>query len=703
MADPIDPNIENMGNQVGRTATLVDGLLKSLRPVYDLLSKSFGAEAVSNASKYTAQIGSLSDKFTNLKEQFSQLSDGDLQFVVTFNGNKPTEEVDNWIKSFQGFSQFISNARIFDKFSVDSAASLNTVSDSIDKIQQGLRVLGFNKSIDTALIQNATQAEKLENNFIALAASTGKMNDLFDKGGTELKDLGAITSAYTGRIADVADATGFSVSQTLEFAAALGKIPEAMDKTIQVGDGVSDQLNSLQVAMRLMSGSGRSQKDVFDTLNVAYEKLSTSQGVITDNAQRGAEMFAVMSQASNVLNLRFEDVKNVIESIADQFKFVGNETDAATRLLARYTDALRETGLTSRASIDIIQQMVKSISDVNMGTKAFISLRTGGPGGLQGGFRIEQMLREGRLDQVVTMMERAFRQQAGGRMFTLAQAAQSPEAAAGFMRQRQLLQSGAFGIGRGMGDDQATRFLEALGKGGLGGGTEAAKMLANSLKPGQDALQTVNERGANIQERSWNELKKANNFLERNAVAAELFAGMNVRQFFGATGNRGADLRRGMSAATGRAREDVLGVGALQGIGPSDRQEQIRQLITIGRQAVAEGVSASREILQGVGEGVGAIGEGIKGMIDDATDDIDTTEYATPPGQRPTSQLQQQRERTMAVATQMAQDKQQALGPQKITLEIQAPAGFDTKVKEKPDNVDINFVQQLSRSNMMPT
>src|SRR5258708_7807257 len=393
----------------------------------------------------------------------------------------------------------------------------------------------------------------------------------------------------------------------MEFANALKIIPGVMDQNITAGIAGEESTTSLIAAMKVMTGTGRSQADVIKALNVAYDDLSQSQGKVSDNAQKGAELLSTISSVSTGLKLRFEDVRGALEGVADQFKFVGNETDAAARVLSRYTDALRETGLTGKASMEIIQGMVKNVSDLNIGTKAFLSLRSGGPGGLQGAFQIEQLLRQGKLDEVVQMAERSLRQQFGGRVVNQAEAAQSPEAASQFMRQRQLLQSGVFGIGKGLGDEQATRLLEALGK----GDTLAA---TKEIKTGQDALTAVSKQGSDIQTRNNNELKSANRFLERNAIASELMAGATIRGLFGAGGANAANVA-GQMRNTQTA--GIMGVQEAQrrGIerGAPTQADFTQQLIIMGRQAIDSAVQA------GKGIGVGAIGA-VGGVIDTAKD-----------------------------------------------------------------------------------
>jgi hypothetical protein len=485
--------------------------------------------------------------------------------------------------------------------------------------------------------------------------------------------------------------------------------------------------------MQLMTGTGRSQDDVIKSLNFAYDNLSTSQGKIVDSGQKAAEFFATISSVANTLKLKFDDVQPVMNAIAEQFKFVGNETDAAAKVLGRYTDALRETGLTSKASLGIVQEMVGTMSNLTTGTKAFLSLRSGGPGGLQGGFQIDQLLRQGKLDQVVQMAERSLKQQFGGRIYSQAEAAQSPEAASQFMRQRQLLQSGAFGIGKGMSDDKATRLLESLGKGDLGAASK-------EIKTGQSALTDVTKKGADIQQRNNDQLKMANRTLERNAIAAEITAGATVKQLFGTSGANRDNIARTMTQASGPK-------GQLQN-DQRIRMEQAKNtdVEDFAKQSAILGRQITKDILES-GKGIEqSANEGIK-MFDSAIQELSSLtgmdkEKKPPAIMPPTPKETQQRPGRMldarapagrgqpnrgdavyargvanaasntarrpavanVVTTAAAANKERQPGqqatinknekPQKIVLEILAPPGFDFQTKTPSEDVVLTFNNQ---------
>jgi hypothetical protein len=520
---------------------------------------------------------------------------------------------------------------------------------------------------------------------------------------------------------------GLSNKEVLSFASGLKTIPGAMDSFIQTGSGANNVIDTLTGTMRLMSGAGVSQTEVINDLDVAYEKLSQSTGKVTDSAQKGAEFLADVSEIANTLGLRFADVRKVLDDVAGRFEFIGNETDGASRALGRYVSALQETGLTGKASLDIVNKMTDSLAGMTTGTKAFLSLRNGGPGGLQGAFQIDQMLRQGKIDEVLKMTERNLRQQFGGRIFTQAEAASSPEAASQFMRQRSLLQSGAFGVGKGLGDDQATRLLEALGKGDIGAATK-------DLKTGQDAVARVSERGAGIQQANNNELKMLNRQTEKIAMASQLTALTLSKEFLGTSGTQAEAITKQMGLAQEKAFASTN--EAQKPIGP----ETFDQTMALAGRSIAAGLTES---LGGVAKGTGGIlgreaertSELFK-ALGEATTNMKSNTQSTglPPeaakiSDHYTSPAQSDRRQALlAHTTQAARSQQQdhvrtmhqaastvakaaevsrstatgGKGAQdKVTIELVLPAGMNATVKGDSDNVDLQ-IQRLNHNSMMP-
>ena len=554
----------------------------------------------------------------------------------------------------------------------------------------------------------------MEASYIALTASGGNLNSLFDQSTGKLNDLTAMTTSYMNTVSESAAATGLSAQQATEFANSIKTIPDFLNQYVKTGENAGDMSTTLTTAMKLMTGTGQSQKDILDELQISYDNLSQGQGKIADGAQKASEFIATMSSISKGLNLQLSDVRKIVEDVATEFRFVGNETDATANIFKRYTEALRETGLTSKASTEIIGTMIKNMSDLTVGTKAFLSLKGGGPGGLQGAFQVEELLGKGKLDEVVKMAEGALRQQFGGRIRTRAEAAESPEAAAEFMKQRELLKSGAFGIGKGLSDNQATKLLEALGKGDIGS-------ITKEIKSGQDAVNDAVSQGTQIQERNNNELKKAALSLSQIEIYSAIQAGATLKTKAGTgipTSKTSEDIKRGMRDAT-------TGIGMMQ----NDRR------ITMERTGTKAGDQATEFVLlaRSATKNVQDVGTAVVGNVKDAILKLgkETKSPISPPIEKPTIKtpkithtIEKPREdmrasilktataetstslidRTKAaVSTASAIEKgkqtthqEQKLQDHKIHLEITAPPGFGVRSANQSKDVILHFNEQVA-------
>lgn len=748
MADPTDQDItdslnnaQNLTDQVVAADTVLGKLLDKVEDISKEFINAFTGSSVDAVKNYNSLLGTVGDVYDKVS---AKAKSAGMNFQVSMDGGGAairnlTDPLDRLTTRLIRASTIAPFSPMFDSLkdgsgivgaAINETQDFTGVIDSLGKLggRTGETIAQALGKLPVAFIANANQAEKFEQSFIALSSAAGDMNSLFGRQGGLLVDLSAKTQNYANQVSAAAEVTGLSVKQSLSFAGALKAIPGVMDQMIRTGTGANDSTTSLIGSMRVMTGLGISQGEVIKGLTTAYEDLSGASGKVTDSAQRGAEFLADVSSVANTLGLRFDDVRGVMEKIADEFKFVGNQSDDAAKMLDRYSRALQETGLTGKASLSIVGSLTENINRMTIGTKAFLSLRTGGPGGLQGAFQIEQLLRQGRIDQVARMAEGALRQQFGGRIFTQAEAAQSPEAAAQFMRQRQLLQSGAFGIGQGLGNDQATRLLEALGKQDFGAVSE-------TLKTGQDAVKQATDRGTQIQERNNTELKTIARTTERAAIAAEIQAGVLMRQLFGAAGPMGAPTARGDAIRQTRTRAETQAFEAGRRSPEATTAEAfIKEQALLARQTFGEAFTALEGVGSGLKEGAIGVGENIAGFgqdmkeilgekLDKASADADQAL-----GQRPRAPAQapdrrnmrdmtrgaipaaQRRAEVLTAATRAGgpeQDLRSVVAdlvraskepqkvevevapppPQKVVLEIMAPAGFGARTRGTNENV----------------
>ncbi len=435
----------------------------------------------------------------------------------------------------------------FKTFKVEGGAAVNTMGDQFEKLttQMGswgavteklmgsvpMSILRAGESIVKRYLEHAAAVEHLESSYLDMQAATGKLGSSFGETGLDAGKLNDAVAQFSARLIDAAGATGQSIDDVSRWAGALGEIPDVFNSVISATDKQGKQLDALTGALTLASGAHRDVKEVISAMTMAYEDLGQAQGKITDGTDRGARLFAMMAETSQKLGLRFKDTQGYLATMAGTFKMLGDNTEGSAKILARFSSALQNTGLTAKQSVDVIQHMVGQMSQLEIGTKALVSARTGGPGGLQGAFQIDQLLRSGQVDKVASMMEKTLRQQFGGRIYSQEEAARSPQAAAGFFRQQQMLRSGAFG-GLAKDDASATHILEALKQG--------PAATAEVLRSSQEAVSESLDKGEAVQERSYNVLTRINNSMDRGVAIQEQQFMLQARDLLGIEGAKGA-------------------------------------------------------------------------------------------------------------------------------------------------------------------
>lgn len=472
-------DIKEMGDQVSYTETQMDQFLKVATDVVGLFAKFDGFD------NFTRGL----DNFNSIKSNFEELE-----------------------KKFGGFEN-----------------ALKAIGRQAPELAQKLG--GMGKDAVVAFLSQADQAAKLDAGVIRLAASTGNLFKLYQNTDS-LQSLSDLSSLYAKNLNDVAGATGLNIKQISDYANTLGTLPGLIGSTINVGEKDEKQMQKLEAITKLASAAGIGASEANNILRSSYENLGNAQGKVADENQKGIELFAAAIESANKLGVRFSDTEGFLLKTAETFKFMGDNTSAATRTLATFTDALKETGLTGKQSMEVVQGMIQSTKELTTGTKAFLSLRGGGPGGLQGAFRIDRLIREGKTDEVIQMMVRSLKQQIGGRIVSQGEADQSPQLAAQFFRQRELLKSSAFG-GLAKDDATATKLLDALSRGNL----DTAK---NIITTGEGAVKNAVDKGSDIQRLQLNSLKTLNTSVDLIAAKVGISANQQLRESLG-TGKFGEE------------------------------------------------------------------------------------------------------------------------------------------------------------------
>lgn len=384
----------------------------------------------------------------------------------------------------------------------------------------------------------ADRANGLERSIVSLVSSAGGLNSMLVENGQLTGEvLDRRYATFTRRMHEIGDATGHTISETMNFAQALGAIPEALNQPIKLLDGVRGSLSSmsqLEASLTLASSYGLKHGDVVARLTELYQRFGT----------RGTEAFESVNgiyKAAQDLNMPLSNVTKIVTDSANHFKLLGDNTQAATNVLRAFGSALKDSNLGPEGVERIVASMSVGVSKMSESQQAFVSASTGGPGGLAGAYQIENAIQEGKMDEVLGRTMEAMKREFGGPILTLKDAASDPSKSGEFYKQVQYLTKVT-----GIASDkhEAYRILEGMQKGALDETQIGRRAKGPELK---QAL----ERGHFLQERGNTELTRIyNRISEYNIIQAAVERGA-ISKIIGAEGFTG--LGESMRTAGGRA------------------------------------------------------------------------------------------------------------------------------------------------------
>lgn len=400
----------------------------------------------------------------------------------------------------------------------------------------------------------AEAGKKFEMGLVMSAAASGQLASVIGTTGQNIADLSLKSEAFSDMTVRIGNASGFSAAQVAKYAKDLMAIPGALVDVDKPGLVAGERMHFLDAAMKVASGTGQTFEQVMEDLTFSFETMGVK-------GEPALQFAARMQNASQALGMPLKFVKQYAQDAAGSFALFADDTKAAANMgqsainiMGKLGPALQQSGLGPKAITDLVKGVTDGIAKMDTAQKAFLSSQTGGPGGLQGAFQIDQMLAEGKIDQVFDKVKQNMMQKLGGPIVTRAQAAGSPEMAAQFQKQIMFMMSPAMG---GMAKDQASavKLLEAMAS----GKAEPPEGLQDKDKALRDSM----DRGTKLQERGNNILVRIANASERMA-ALQSIAGYEKSRQMG--GSESPAFQRSLVEMRNRAAEGA-GLDPLKGKG----------------------------------------------------------------------------------------------------------------------------------------
>ena len=336
----------------------------------------------------------------------------------------------------------------------------------------------------------ADSAIKLQMGFLQASAAGGSFGQVIEAAGPHLRNLDSMLETQTKLLQGVGKTTGIAAEDVVNYYNQWARIPGNLRTVGDATQSAKDQTSAFSDALKLAAGTGQ-------TVDQVMQQLAVAQANYGLTGQQANEYIARTAELSQELGVGMSDAVSYMETVSNQFKYLGDNADGAAENFAKLFQGLRDGGVSMKTAAEIAGQLQGQLAHLTTAQEALVSARTGGPGGLMGAAQIEQAIRSGQSGQVFDKIRQVLTQQMGGQITTLQQATQSQASAAQFTRERQLLMSGAFGI-KAESEAQATDIISALSKpGGRLQEKDAASLLAKTT-----------EKGADIQSRSLTALNQ---------------------------------------------------------------------------------------------------------------------------------------------------------------------------------------------------
>lgn len=543
-------------------------------------------------------LRNLSNPASNLTSKFGLLTTGILGAEKSFsNIGFDSKNINNFSNQLGGIIGILQNPGSFSKTAIDEAkgaivrlleasgASGNSIKKAISEGPGALVELAKN------ILETADNGLRMQNAFLQLSSSTGNFSNIMTSAGQDLSNMNKLLAQQSTFIKDANKDTNLGTQTLTEYWSILGKIPNILNEMNVSLPGSSKSLNILSASIQMATGSGRDYKGLIEDLrNSTIEfGLSTSQAF---------SFVAKISDLSNKLKAPLEDVrKNLMETaksftrFADTGEAADKQSAGIAEIMNRYGQALKNTGMTAQASVSLVSDMTKSITDLTIAQKSFLSQQSGGPGGLRGAFSIENMLRKGETLKVFEMVRSQMKKQFGGNIVSLEEASKSEASATQLQKQMLMLQQGPLAK-LAKNDQEAYRILEAFKD--MDKGKAIPKELSENL-----AVEQI-DRGKKVQELSKTSLSELKTTLENTMLTANI-ANLDTMQkmFTGRVGSINTNdtesqkqMRRSLVATTTETDKDSnIGKSA------ADDLDRIRNTPKVIRNTFDAFIDGSKKVL----------------------------------------------------------------------------------------------------------
>jgi ABC-type transporter Mla subunit MlaD len=460
------------------TQSSADAANKGLKGVGDAAKGAGGAiekagKSAEEISRIFGDLGKASDK---IWESLNDVAASNVDFVKTgaqavFMLKTLTTEGEKSVSSL---------ASLGSEFKAVSGSTSGFV-DGLGSVIKSIPIIGEKAAeMHKNFMTTVEGIKSFENRLISAAQSGGNFYNIMGKG----------NESFVGGMDET---MGVIVSNSAKSANLLGiNFQESLTRTVMVLETLPGEFNKIyddvmvgnkafslkteQILSMAARGTGKSYKEAMDIATSVVAKFG-------EDTVQAAQRLSVLNMVSKETQIPFKSLNEMVQGIDNSFKMYGDQMKGVVDILGDVSTAMQGTNLGFEGQIEVVKSLSSAISNMALPMRAFIGLSSqmSSPGGMIGvGLNVERMLQEGKMGEVVGMMQETIKKRSGRGAVSLEEATDDPGAQRAFMVQRQMLST--MGI---QDTGTANRILEVMSKAELGGGTvDAEKALAAALGEG---------------------------------------------------------------------------------------------------------------------------------------------------------------------------------------------------------------------------
>ncbi len=363
---------------------------------------------------------------------------------------------------------------------LDDNSLLQFVEKAGIKLPAGLDLAGDAlKKFVVNMATNADSATHMEDIYTRGAAATGELGSVHVQAGVHLEHMNKIIADQREMMEKAGDATGSTSEQMASYYDKIRLVPGALKEMSEADKSAIGGVDILTATIRLARGTSMEYTDVVNDMHEAVRNYNAT-------IPEAMKFTSQISEISQRYGVELKDVQNELVATSQAMKMFGNESEGAAEIMNHYIGALKSTGLSGAVASDIVGNMTRQIGQLSLAQKAFLSAQSGGPGGLQGAFNIDNMLRQkDGLQKVFEMTKNQMTKMMGGHLVSVKEAAESPQAAGQLTKQIMMLKQGPLGQFART-DQEAERIIEAFKSGKSSDVKDLAKDMSAPLDKGLD-------------------------------------------------------------------------------------------------------------------------------------------------------------------------------------------------------------------------